>query len=110
MFAKSYVLERTKNNGGNVKVDFDTDVSKVQVKLHRTTIISLDRNTRKATLRTDGWRTVITKRAINRFFELVGSDTRLVQKHFAWFVTDSEGSRPFEEGMEIPIAHYKMFW
>lgn len=110
MFARSYTLERSKSNGGNVKVDFDSDVSKVQVRLHRTTIVSLDRNTRKATLNTGGYRTVITKRAMNRFFELVGQPTRIYQKKFAWYIATPEGDKPFEDGVEVPIDHYKMFW
>src|SRR5882724_5207541 len=75
----------------------------VSVRYHRTDVATLHPDG-SVTLRTDGWRTVTTKRRINQALRYFGIPAVVYQHRHEWHVAASGGAgTEFEDGILIRV-------
>ena len=102
MSARSYTLDKRRQ--GNITVERDLDL--ITILLHGHEIITPS-GTNTYRVSSCLYRTPTTKVAINRFFELMGSDIRVIQTKNNWYLRRDNGNGPFTidfvDGMEVSL-------
>lgn len=91
--------------GGNC-VEFEDKQGNYGIRLHDTTIITARKNG-TATLNAGTWRTVLTKRWMNRWLEQVETGLRVASWRDDWYLFSTEDGHPvsrFYNNMEIDLA------
>ena len=101
MSAKSYNVEKATKQG-NVRVSHVDN--KINVVLHQTRVLTIDRVNNVFTLNSGGWRTNTTKVAINNGLSQWASQLKVFQKDFSWFVTNGVKTVEFFDGMTIDAS------
>lgn len=69
--------------------------SQIGIRYHNTIVITYSYDG-SIVLNNGGWTTPTTKKRINDF-----TNARIYQKDFVWYITDSNGTKPFINGMKI---------
>ena len=98
------LLNGTEFNKQNMSVTRNRhDSGCITMRLHGNTIAQKIGDTIR--LKDGGWQTNTTKERLNGILELIGSDLRVKQKDFAWYVVSFNDSRitPFEDGFIVKI-------
>lgn len=106
MSARNFDVNKAKKYG-NVTVEHNQDSPKgeiIHIRLHQTYVVRFDRETKRVTLNSGGWRTVTTKQAINTALKQLQeyTDFRQVgvyQEKGEWFLHTGVSKVPFVDGM-----------
>jgi hypothetical protein len=69
--------------------------TQIGIRYHNTVVIRYNADG-SIQLNNGGWTTPTTKKRINDF-----TNARIHQKDFVWYITDSNGTKPFINGMKI---------
>ena len=97
MSARSFTLNKRRQ--GNITVIDHESIR--YIKLHETHVITHNLSNQTIYINSGGYHTNTTKTAINRYLNLLGLDSRIIQVKRQWYLVSEFANIPFYDGIRI---------